>query len=153
MKFSQYGGYDPPSPEIINDISILDRILLDYYWEFYLWEDLLDAWLQGYFLFTVSCPDENRIIGFSLFSYVEIDDLAHLLKIALVEEFRGRGIGEWMLQSAIGRLVRMGAEKFYLEVDSSNLKACKLYRKVGFSQIHFRKNYYDQGRDALIMAI
>ena len=39
----------------------------------------------------------------------------------------------------------------FLEVHHENLRAIALYRKLGFSLVHSRKNYYQDGADALVL--
>ena len=41
--------------------------------------------------------------------------------------------------------------KFLLEVNENNIKALKLYKKIGFEEISKRKNYYGKNEDAIIM--
>ena len=41
--------------------------------------------------------------------------------------------------------------KFMLEVNEKNVKALKLYEKIGFERISVRKNYYGKNENAMIM--
>ena len=38
-----------------------------------------------------------------------------------------------------------------LEVNEKNVKALKLYEKIGFERISIRKNYYGKNENAMIM--
>ena len=47
--------------------------------------------------------------------------------------------------------IHFSENKFLLEVNENNIKALKLYKKIGFEQISVRKNYYGNNEDAIIM--
>ena len=47
--------------------------------------------------------------------------------------------------------IHFSGEKFLLEVNENNIKALKLYKKIGFEQISVRKNYYGNNENAIIM--
>jgi len=76
----------------------------------------------------------------------------HILKIAVVKEWRGDGVAFWLLNECFQRALKKGAECAYLEVRPSNHPAVKLYQKLGFQIIGRRPNYYPETReDALVM--
>lgn len=58
-------------------------------------------------------------------------------RVAVLPEYRGRGIGESLVRAF---LPREGC--CFLEVRESNLPAVRLYEKVGFLPVGRRKNYY-----------
>lgn len=78
---------------------------------------------------------------------------AEILDVAVSPDWRRRGIAEVMLQALIARLP---AERWLLEVRTSNRAALSLYRKLGFSEDGVRKNYYpaENGNreDAVLMS-
>lgn len=79
---------------------------------------------------------------------------AHVTNIAVHPLYRGRGLGELMLQELMARAVARGANRSTLEVRATNTTAQNLYRKLGFVTRPgaVRKGYYtDTGEDAIIM--
>lgn len=81
-----------------------------------------------------------------------IIDEAHVTNIAILPQYRCRGLGEKLLQSLIKLAVRYGAQSMTLEVRVSNTAAQHLYYKKGFTVEGVRPNYYtDTHEDALIM--
>jgi ribosomal-protein-alanine N-acetyltransferase len=79
-------------------------------------------------------------------------DESHITTIAAHPDYRGRGIGELMLNSLIRISGDIGARMVTLEVRVSNLVAQNLYRKYGFREAGLRRRYYsDNHEDALIM--
>jgi ribosomal-protein-alanine N-acetyltransferase len=79
-------------------------------------------------------------------------DEAHITTIAVRESYRGRGMGELLLASAILAATEMGSDRVTLEVRVSNAVAQNLYRKYGFREEGLRPRYYsDNNEDAYIM--
>lgn len=92
----------------------------------------------------------------SLLGYVGLrfrDDDAHISTIAIHPDWRGRGLGEFLLLLALEKAIQRGARRATLEVRPSNLVARRLYTKVGFVQTGLRRAYYQDGEDACLMAL
>lgn len=79
-------------------------------------------------------------------------DEGHITTIAVAPEYRGRGIGELVLNGLIDQALALNADMLTLEVRVSNVVAQQLYLKYGFHPSGTRPRYYtDNGEDALIM--
>jgi len=79
-------------------------------------------------------------------------DEGHITTIAVAPDYRGRGIGELLLNGLIDQAIDMHADVLTLEVRVSNVVAQQLYLKYGFRPAGTRPRYYtDNGEDALIM--
>ncbi len=90
------------------------------------------------------------IVGFVGLWYQAGD--AHIVAIAVREEYRRRGLGELLLIGGIEMAVRRGQQVVTLEVRASNEPAQALYRRYGFTQTGVRRGYYaDNHEDAVIM--
>ena len=77
---------------------------------------------------------------------------AHVSTIAAHPDWRGRGLGEVLLNGLLNLAVALDAEYSILEVRVSNEAAQSLYRKYGFEVVSRRKNYYrDNNEDAFLM--
>ena len=77
---------------------------------------------------------------------------AHVVSVGVKSEYRGQGIGELLLISAIEQAAIRDAAVVTLEVRVSNHPAKSLYRKYGFIERGIRKSYYTDNReDAAIM--
>ncbi len=113
-----------------------------------------DAFVENFynvFSVYVLAEDENgEVVGFG--GMQSIFEEAHIMNIAVLKEFRRRGIAEKMLSLMKTEAKARKAEKMFLEVRAGNTPAKELYRKHGFNEIAVRKGYYsDNGEDALIM--
>lgn len=94
--------------------------------------------------------ETGPIIGYTGM-WVMLDE-AHITAIAVVPEYRGKGIGELLLMVMFELARDIGAEFVTLEVRASNEVAQKLYQKYGMSAVGVRKGYYTtEQEDAIIM--
>ena len=82
----------------------------------------------------------------------QVLDECYLYNLAVLPEFRRRGIARALLSFACDDAFRRGAAFVSLEVRPSNRTAIGLYEQLGFQKIGERKNFYSSPReDALIM--
>ncbi|KXH78532.1 ribosomal protein S18-alanine N-acetyltransferase [Sporosarcina sp. HYO08] len=94
--------------------------------------------------------DQERIIG-HCGMWVVLDE-CHITNVAVLQQWRGKGIGEALMQKAIELCKLNDVRLMTLEVRVSNEIAQNLYRKLGFQDGGIRKNYYtDDHEDALVM--
>ncbi len=78
---------------------------------------------------------------------------AHIIAIAVRNNYRRMGIGEGLLISTIELASHLNANMVTLEVRASNVVAQALYRKYGFRVVGSRPRYYsDNGEDAVLMS-
>lgn len=78
-------------------------------------------------------------------------DEAHVATVASHPEWRGCGLGQWLMLALLDAAVQRGARIATLEVRVSNLPAQALYEKLGFQLAGHRQHYYRDGEDGLIM--
>ncbi|HXV99945.1 MAG TPA: ribosomal protein S18-alanine N-acetyltransferase [Anaerolineae bacterium] len=92
----------------------------------------------------------STIIGLAGF-WLMVDE-AHISTIAIHPDWRGLGLGEWLLLSLIETAQTLQAQTATLEVRPSNQIALALYQKYHFEQVGLRPRYYsDNDEDALIL--
>lgn len=90
------------------------------------------------------------IVGFSGI-WLMVDE-AHITNIAVMQEYRRKGIGELLLIATIDLARELKATTMTLEVRASNTIAQSLYSKYGFLNMGVRHGYYlDNKEDAIIM--
>jgi len=91
------------------------------------------------------------VVGYVGFWFI-VDEV-HISTIAVHPDWRGRGVGNQLLRTALRRALELGAAEATLEVRVSNHAAQNLYRKYGFENVGERKRYYRNGEDALLMTV
>ncbi len=80
-------------------------------------------------------------------------DEGHITNIAVRQDRRGMGYGERVTRAMIQLAADSGMNWMTLEVRRSNAAAINLYHKLGFIDVGYRKRYYENTEDALIMAL
>jgi len=94
--------------------------------------------------------ENSKILGYCG-AWIVIDE-AHVTNVAILPEYRGRKLGEAIMQKMMTVASEMGAKSMTLEVRVTNHVAQSLYRKLGFQNGGIRKNYYsDNQEDGLVM--
>ena len=89
----------------------------------------------------------KKIIGFLIEQ--RCDNEINLLNVAIDKPFQNRGIGKKLINYYLD-LIPANSSVF-LEVNKANNIARKIYVDLNFKNIGMRKNYYNDGGDALIM--
>lgn len=116
-----------------------------------------DAWPLEMFLAEIQhetrayvvVEKEGEILGYA--GAMSIADTADIQTIAVLPEHEGKGYGSTMLDFLHEEVTARGAERILLEVRADNPRAQALYSRKGYRQIHRRRNYYNDGTDAIIM--
>lgn len=96
----------------------------------------------------------SDICGYAIYYLNPWDKSAELIRIAVTEGQKNRGLGKKLLLAFFNRIVSSDnplIKRIFLEVSVKNLAAIHLYRKNGFRQISLRRNYYANNDDAIIM--
>ena len=88
---------------------------------------------------------DDDIIGWCCSRVMQSE--AELLKLTVREGWRRRSIGNKLLETLEKRLLQAGVCWLFLEVRSANFPAISFYRRVGFTQVGMRINYYSQPKD------
>lgn len=73
------------------------------------------------------------------------------MNIVVRKNKRQEGIGSKLLGKVLEIAKEWKAQSITLEVNETNLQAINLYQKFGFKQVGFRKKYYYNIDNAIIM--
>jgi ribosomal-protein-alanine N-acetyltransferase len=96
---------------------------------------------------------EAGVCGFIVFSRVLDEACIH--NVAVHPAQQGKGMGRYLVATALDSMRRRGAYRCLLEVRASNTAARGLYGALAFELDGVRKNYYPTGsgrEDALLMS-
>ncbi len=88
--------------------------------------------------------------GYAVYGYD--GDAFHLMNLAIVANYRGRGLAKALMMEFLDEAVRHKAPNAWLEVAVNNVEALGLYKALGFEAVRTRRKYYQPGGiDALVM--
>ena len=83
----------------------------------------------------------------------QVADEVEVIQVATHPAARREGHGRALMLCVIERARVRGDVRVLLEVRPSNTAAVTLYRALGFADVGRRAGYYDDGEDALVMAL
>ncbi len=146
---------DIPAVIEINRKCLPENYSADYF--YYHLNEYPDLFLVG----VVEKDLEEKIVGYSMsrtefgfsnfgFSLVK---KGHLISIAILEEFRRKGIASALLKETIEYLKKKKIDELYLEVRVTNEPAINLYKKFNFVITNRIPSYYSDGEDAYTMTV
>lgn len=94
------------------------------------------------------CRVEHKF-GFSLFGGAK---RGHLISIAVLPDFRRKGVASALMKEVMKALGAYGCGDLFLEVRVSNVGGVGLYRKLGFEVERRIRHYYADGEGAYVMS-
>lgn len=104
----------------------------------------LSAWLVAL--------EDDRVAGYV--GSQSVMGESDMMNIAVHPDYRRQGIAQALVNELIAVLRAAGNHSLTLEVRASNLAAQQLYKKMGFTEVGRRRNYYRNPKeDALILWI
>ena len=92
---------------------------------------------------------DGAVVGYA--GGMVVDGDVQILKIAVDEGYRRRGIARELLERVAADARNLGASSCSLEVRASNEGAQAFYKKMGFENVGVRPRYYSDREDAVIM--
>lgn len=94
---------------------------------------------------------KDELLAYIIFAIVHKS--SHILNLAVHPDYRNKGIGTELLKKTLDYIRNRGVKKVVLEVREGNVAAQNLYSKLGFKVVGFRKGYYSDNENALVMSI
>lgn len=93
---------------------------------------------------------DEKVVGYA--GIWKILNEGHITNIAVLKDYRGKGIGNVLIEGLIWYCSKNNLDSMTLEVRESNTIAQNLYKKYGFVNSGIRPKYYgDNGENAIIM--
>ena len=102
--------------------------------------------------YLVACDGQHQIIGWAGALCAPDGADTDILTIAVVPDFRMRGVARHMLTSLVDWAHTKKSPQIFLEVEKNNQPAQALYISEGFVAISLRPDYYGVGLDAVVMS-
>tara|TARA_B100000524_G_scaffold332154_1_gene219138 strand:- start:58 stop:492 length:435 start_codon:yes stop_codon:yes gene_type:complete len=91
---------------------------------------------------------KKKIIG--IYVVQIIIDEAQISFFSIKQNFRRKGYGSFLMSSLIKECEKLHIKKILLEVSENNFIAEVFYSKFNFLTVGKRKNYYNDGTDAVL---
>ena len=133
----------------LEQVAAIELSAYAYPWTHGIFRDCLRA---GYDCIVLAHGIE--VIGYGVLTLAAGE--AHVLNVCVDAAEQGNGQGTRLMRRLIDLARWHRAQRIFLEVRPSNVRAVKLYHQLGFNEIGKRPNYYPAKRgreDALVMAM
>ena len=135
----------------ISDLTSIKDILqtdFDDFWTYKILEDELNSPNSYYLVVKSQDKLHTDIVGFA--GIKVILDEADIMNIVVKKSERNNHIGSFLLENLINLSKELNCKSLSLEVNEENIPAISLYKKFGFEQVGFRKNYY-KNKNGIVM--
>jgi len=106
--------------------------------------------LSGSYFLVALRKESQAVVGYVV--GVKTKGMCHIASIAVEPAARRHRVGSMLLQSLTYLCSSEGVSEFFLEVNYKNYAAQLFYLKNGFSPLFMIKDYYGEGRHAIVMA-
>lgn len=141
--------FEPMRMEDVDHVAMIERVAYPFPWTAGIIRDCLRAGYQCWLLVA-----DGETVGYGILSIGA--DEAHLLNLCVSPSQQGHGYGRQILLALVEFARRHNAERIYLEVRPSNVRAISLYQTTGFCEVGRRPRYYpssDDREDALVLTL
>lgn len=93
--------------------------------------------------------EDADLIGY-LGAYI-LEPSAEIINFYVLSNYRKKGFGSILFKELLKECMMRGITTISLEVREDNTPAISFYLKQGFKKINVRKQYYQDGTNALVM--
>jgi ribosomal-protein-alanine acetyltransferase len=114
-------------------------------------KELIEKMLTDLDFHNVIVEEGEKKVGYATFLEDARRKRARLVTIAVVPEYRNRGLAKAMLAFLEEEMEKRGLRVSLLEVGTSNTPATQLYLSVGYRIDGTIPDYYGKGKDAFCM--
>lgn len=129
------------------DVYLITLESLDEEYDPSMFQFFSNAWPSGQL---VACNDIGKPVAF-LFSTRIQNATARIMMIAVSPEYRGKGIGQQLLDRFRMNANMSGMKSITLEVRPANSNAIRFYKRNGFVESKMICDFYQDGGDAIQM--
>ena len=100
--------------------------------------------------FSFVCEKDSKIVGFIIAE--ENKEIITITTVCVIKEYSNQGIAKRLLNKCILEIQEIFRNKpIQLMVSQENVKAIKIYEKLGFKAVHKEKEAYFDNSDGIIM--
>ncbi len=142
-------------PATILDVSYVGALSKKAFHKYGPYENILPGWLESGITFSFIAIMEERPVGFAMlgrpFQKSNFSGMLELLAVAVEPANQGLGIGDLLMREVEKTAGKQEVEKVILHTAVKNLPGRGLFNKHGFTPLKVKKNFYQEGQDALLM--
>ena len=144
------------TPNDLQSVMQINRMCLPENYTDYFFIDLHERFSETFIV-----AEENRKIAGYIMCRIEVGlssnilggliRKGHVVSIAVLPEYRRRGVAQALIRAAIRGMGYYKAKLCFLEVRVTNTVGIALYKKLGFEISKTHEGYYSDGESAYVM--
>ena len=143
-------------PDDLQSVMEINRVCLPENYTDFFFMDLHQSFPETF----IVAEENNQVVGYimcrievglSNFGFGGLIRKGHVVSIAVMPEYRRKGIAYALISRAFEGMQFYKAKQCFLEVRVTNDIAMSLYKKLGFEITKTMKGYYSDGEDAYVM--
>jgi ribosomal-protein-alanine N-acetyltransferase len=136
-------------PEDLDEVLTIEASASPTPWSKNMFIEEIQNPTSGCFVMKTEIGSKQPVISFICFRNIAGE--SELINIAVHPHYRRLGAGRKLMEFYIEFSSRRGSRAFYLEVNSSNRSAIRLYQSFSYQSFGVRKKFYQEKFDALLM--
>jgi [ribosomal protein S18]-alanine N-acetyltransferase len=145
-------------PDDIPSVINVNTLTLPEHYSDYFYYDILKDFPSTFLL----AEQGGKVVGYimcrieyglSMTKRFGLAKKGHIISIAVLEEYRNRGIGSRLIRDALEEIRKTSGKECYLEVRTTNKGAIELYEKLGLKVSSTLHGYYKDGESAYTMVM
>ena len=121
------------------------------------YDEILPDWLNSDNNFTIIACMGKKSVGFAMlgdpFNRYDLQPVTELLAIAVDPKNQGKGIAELLLREVERKAAHMKIKRIFLHTATGNLRAQRLFTKMGYRPWEIKRSFYPEGQDAMVMSM
>ncbi|BAY60123.1 GCN5-related N-acetyltransferase [Calothrix brevissima NIES-22] len=118
------------------DLTVVHQFLANSYWAAGLPLEVLQRSIDNSLVFGIYKGKEQ--IGFARV-ITDYSTFAYLSDVFVLEEFRGEGLGKWLIETILAYPELQGLRRWVLATKDAH----ELYRKFGFTELHDKYRFME----------
>ncbi|WHY87110.1 GNAT family N-acetyltransferase [Neobacillus novalis] len=102
-------------------------------------EEIVSEYINDGEMFAILC--EGQIVGVAQFIFLQ-NGIVELKNIAIIEDYRGKGIGKLVINESFDLYKMKGLNKMLVGTANSSIANIAFYQKLGFRMVEIKKNFF-----------
>jgi [ribosomal protein S18]-alanine N-acetyltransferase len=142
---------EPLRLDQVDQALFLDRLCFDTLWSANAYSREIESDRSDLLILSEAIPgtDPIDLTPIGLGCLWAILNEGHITLLGIHPDYRGQGLGGWLLVQLLRSALARSLDSVTLEVRVSNESALRLYNQFGFQQVGRRRSYYEATSQAL----
>ncbi|MFJ5714571.1 GNAT family N-acetyltransferase [Neobacillus sp. NPDC093127] len=102
-------------------------------------EEIIRKYINDGEMFVILC--DGQIVGVAQYIFLQ-NGIVELKNIAIIEDYRGKGIGKLVIKKSFDLYKMKGLNKMLVGTANSSIANLAFYQKLGFRMVEIKMNFF-----------